>query len=261
MDTQTFAMIAEHIPKDIAQLTYAYFMPPKDLNNWPTTYDYAFYGVWEKTPETPRQVCYQNRVLEGACAGGHREMVLFALTNRADSVDKGMWEAARHGHIEIVHLMITRGARDWNMGLSGACRGGHLDIARLMISNGANEFERGLWSACREGHLAAAKLMIEHGAHGWSDGLRAACVGGKPELARLIVFHGGREHVNLGFRSACAAKTRGPDRTSVEGRSPLAERHCDYDGIFAYLIAIGASRCSCKRSLNDHLAGAASSKR
>ena len=51
--------------------------------------------------------------LNGACQGGHKDLVLF---------------------------MIEKGANDWNWGLNGACQGGHKDLALLMIEKGANNW-------------------------------------------------------------------------------------------------------------------------
>ena len=52
--------------------------------------------------------------------------------------DWGLEGACNGGHIDIVKLMIEKDAKDWNSGLEGACQNNHIDIVTLMIEKGAH---------------------------------------------------------------------------------------------------------------------------
>lgn len=84
-----------------------------------------------------------NGGLNGACEGGHLELVKIILSknNRACTWwDYSLYKACIGGNIHIVKLMINpeitgdNGARDWNWGLYGACKFNHQNVAELMIN-------------------------------------------------------------------------------------------------------------------------------
>ena len=50
--------------------------------------------------------------------------------------DDGLEGACRGGHIDMVKLMIEKGVKYWNCGLHIACKGGHMDIVKLLIESG-----------------------------------------------------------------------------------------------------------------------------
>lgn len=50
----------------------------------------------------------------------------------------GFEGACEGGHLDIVKLMIAHGADDWNHGLTYACISGNKEIINLIIYNGAN---------------------------------------------------------------------------------------------------------------------------
>ena len=56
--------------------------------------------------------------------------------------DDGLEGACKGGHMNIVKFMIEKGANNWNSGLYGACYGGHINIINLMIEKGADDCYR-----------------------------------------------------------------------------------------------------------------------
>ena len=75
--------------------------------------------------------------LQGACQGGHLDVVKFMIEKGATYWNGGLSSACCGGQTDVVHLMIEKGATDWNLGLSGACQGVHPDVVNLMIEKGA----------------------------------------------------------------------------------------------------------------------------
>jgi ankyrin repeat protein len=59
----------------------------------------------------------------------------------ADNWNRGLDGACFGGHLDIVKFMIEKGANEWNRGLFYACYGGHLDIVKFLIEKGANVCE------------------------------------------------------------------------------------------------------------------------
>ena len=53
--------------------------------------------------------------------------------------DGGLEGACRGGHQELIQWMVDLGAKDLNWGLAGACIGGHRDLAQMMIDLGATD--------------------------------------------------------------------------------------------------------------------------
>jgi hypothetical protein len=107
--------------------------------------------------------------LEGACWGGHRDLVELMIDKGADLWDEGLVAACRGGHRDLVEWMIDKGADDWNWGLEAACHGGHRDLVELMITKGdergfAFNWNWGLKAACNGGHCDFVEWMINKGA-------------------------------------------------------------------------------------------------
>jgi hypothetical protein len=125
---RTQSYLELHLPFVLASLTHEYILP-----NRHSSYETALIGHGELCLST----LYLDDGLDGACEGGH---------------------------YELVRLLIDRGVNNWNRGLYGACRGGRLDFANLMVANGANHWDAGLYLACRQNHQELAKLMVQKGA-------------------------------------------------------------------------------------------------
>ena len=105
-----------------------------------------------------------NYGLEGACQGGHENLVLFMIEKGATAWNRGLYCACQGGHKDLALLMIKKGADDLNDGLYAACLRGHKDLVYLMIEKGANYFTYGSYGAFKGGHRELRLLMIEKGA-------------------------------------------------------------------------------------------------
>jgi ankyrin repeat protein len=104
-----------------------------------------------------------NEGLQGACHGGHKNLVDFLISKGANDWGRGLYGACQGGHRELVELMISKGASSWDWGLGGACEGGHRELIDLMISKGSNDLNTGLWHAHHYGHIDICELMISRG--------------------------------------------------------------------------------------------------
>lgn len=129
-------------------------------------------------------------------------------------INRILYGACRGGHHELVELLIKRGATRWNLGMLGACEGGHRDLVERMLILGANQisntttskeegnrffaFVWGLYGTCRYGHLELAKFLIEYDyngscyyqRHDFEYGLTHATSGGHRDLVELMIANG-----------------------------------------------------------------------
>jgi len=113
-----------------------------------------------------------NICLEGACRGGHPELVKLMIQKGANNFEEVFYVTCYVGRRQIVDVLknyVT--INDWNTGLYGACEGGHLELAEYVIYLGAHDhgehifnYNQGLSRACGEGHQDLIELMIQRGA-------------------------------------------------------------------------------------------------
>ena len=131
--------------------------------------------------------------LQGACQGGHRDLIQWMIECGAEFWSWGLEGACQGGHQELAQWMIDLGSKDWNEGLFGACRGGHKELAQWMIDLGANNWNWGLEGACEGGFKDLAQWMIDLGANNWNRGLSGACEEGFKELAQMMLNLGAND--------------------------------------------------------------------
>ena len=124
--------------------------------------------------------------LEGAAAGGHKDLVQILL-DKGVSPKPGLFGAAMGGHLDLVQLMLDKGAKP-NMGLRGAAMGGHLNIVKLMFEHGADEKDKALASASGFGHCDIVQFLLQRGTDP-NDGLRAAANMGQAAVLKLLLAH------------------------------------------------------------------------
>jgi hypothetical protein len=99
-----------------------------------------------------------NSVLEGACAGGYKELALSAIQMGASNFNFGLELACGMGHKETALLMIQNGADVWDFALERACVFGHKELIFLMIYKGAN-WKLGVMDACLWGHKELVSII------------------------------------------------------------------------------------------------------
>ena len=125
--------------------------------------------------------------LEGAAAGGHKDLVQTLLDKGADP-SRGLRGAAMGGHSDLVQLMLEKGAEP-DAGLQGAAMGGHLDIVKLMLEHGAYiEKDDALKYASGLGHCDIVQFLLQRGTDP-NDGLRAAANKGQAAVLKLLLAH------------------------------------------------------------------------
>ena len=141
-----------------------------------------------------------NYGLDGACEGGHIDIIRVMIEKGADHWDWALFGASKGGHIDIVKFVIEKGTCNWDWGLEGACIGGYMNIVKLMIEKGCNDWNGGLCAACQCGHIDIVNLMIEKGGKHWNWGLHCACEGGGLDIVKLMIEKGATE---CGFGDIC----------------------------------------------------------
>lgn len=209
---------------------------------------------------------YMNKYLGYACLYGNKRLINLMRKRGAHDTNYGLEGACEGGHIDIIKLMITQSPSDtyrvkskimWDWGLRGACKGGHMEIVKLMINpfstdellnlihcisskKGATDWDYGLQGACEGGHIEIAKFMIELGAKNWNMGLYAACRGGHIELVKLMVgLAGNATDWNEGLYEACK-----------NGHKEIVKLMIDPSSLVGITNAEGANSCSycCNRN-------------
>jgi len=86
---------------------------------------------------TETRTLNMNLGFDGACSGGHIEIVKLMIRNGGDRFDKGLFNACKKNYVAIINLLIKQSCYkyniDWNEGFFGACEGGHSKIINKMI--------------------------------------------------------------------------------------------------------------------------------
>lgn len=134
-----------------------------------------------------------------SCKGGNLDIIHLWIEHEVD-LNIGLQGACNGGHRDIIEYMIQKGANDFNCGLLyGTCSGGHLDIAEYMIELGASEFDYGLEGACESGHLDLAEYMIQKGANKFEDALSIALQNRHPRVIKMLSKYTKLEQKHLNF--------------------------------------------------------------
>ena len=124
--------------------------------------------------------------LEGAAAGGHKDLVQTLLDKGADP-SRGLRGAAMGGHSDLVQLMLGKGA-DPDAGLQGAAQGGHLNIVKLMFEHGADRKDKPLAFASGFGHCDIVQFLLQRGTDP-NVGLKYAAEMGQAAVLKLLLAH------------------------------------------------------------------------
>lgn len=111
---------------------------------------------------------------EGACRGGHREIIELVINRDITNRNNGLCYAARGDHRDIIDLFIAMGIGNLNSALYGAARGGHRATIDLLISYGANDWDNVLAGACIKSNYELIDLAIANGATDWETCLEIA---------------------------------------------------------------------------------------
>jgi hypothetical protein len=110
---------------------------------------------------------------EGACYGGHKELVEFFMNKYSKlSLYVGFDGACCGNHIDIINLIIKKNNDEnnenfyWEYGIFGACYGGHKELIELIVEKRRSfvNFNWGLCGACRGNQYEIAELMVSYGA-------------------------------------------------------------------------------------------------
>jgi hypothetical protein len=123
--------------------------------------------------------------LEIMAENGDRLSIIKSVCHH-DWLDWGLDGACRGGHEDLVELMIDKGTTNFDDGLIAACEGGHKTLAKLMIAKGAIKINHGLYRASYRGFKELVELMVNNGADNFYDSLRIACLSGHKDLVKFM---------------------------------------------------------------------------
>jgi hypothetical protein len=132
-------------------------------------------GLIEDTLESIRYGGDIDAGMEGACRGGHKELVLMMIEKGTKNHIQGLIGACSNGHKELALMIIRKCKVDrtglyWALG--AACFNGQKEIALYLAQRighsdnpiSINHFDFALTAACLNGHKEVARMMIEEGA-------------------------------------------------------------------------------------------------
>jgi hypothetical protein len=127
---------------------------------------------------------------------------------------------------------MSRYPVDPNIEIRDACCAGDAGLLNDIITKRtAKIYNCAFVTSCCDGHTHIVKEMIKKGATDFNKGLYNACESGHLEIAQLCIEHGATAF-NWGLRYAC-----------MDGQLQLVQ----------LMIEKGANRCSCGKSISDHL--------
>jgi len=78
------------------------------------------------------------------CLKSSKYWINFFIKKGTVDWNKGFEGACKGGHTDLVNMMLQKGANNWYLGLRGACEGGHLDLVDMMIEKGADYWNWGI---------------------------------------------------------------------------------------------------------------------
>lgn len=155
----------------------------------PTVFDISLGGYIDVTDKL---------VLEGACAGRHKSIVVELMKKEIHDYDTALQEACHGGDMDIIRMIMQK-STNYNRGLIGACKGNNMEIVKFMISNGAKNFNQGIGYTNDVDimelliHMAWGQIYAEHDIMDDSDervseeNLCMACLEGDIEKAKLMI--------------------------------------------------------------------------
>ena len=176
-------------------------------------------SVYEKPEFSEYKILYWNTALEGACEGGHIDLVNLAIHNGATALSRGAERAAAGGHVKVFHFITNLSEPDdfkysYQHYLCEAAINGNIDMIEYLqdkfypvwidlfrtlcclpqcfstihylINKGHKYWNFGLDGACQGNCLAIALLMIKNGANDWRTGLETAILWNSKELIELM---------------------------------------------------------------------------
>jgi hypothetical protein len=148
-----------------------------------------------------------NAGLEGACVGGHLDIVKLLIKHGAEEFHQALRFACIGGHLKIVRYLLLENEEhvnwDCNIGLSYVCERGYRDILDILVTCGANDFNNGLYYACKGGQKEIAELMVYYGATATCNATMGACSSNRPEMIHWLIQKTVELDWNMIFENAC----------------------------------------------------------
>lgn len=215
--------------------------------------------------------------LEGACAGGHTDLVYFMIEKiiktyneslvyrafsdcsdpkqlgewdkpLADYWDAGLTGACRGGHKQLAKLMIGLGATDRTTGIISACIGNQKEMIEFMLSLNL-DLDVGLYGACYSGNMDLVELMIKKGAGNYNRGLCGLLHSGRnynEAIYKLMIDNGASEWpLDTKLKLACSISNSDSVNWAVENKVNVdigLSIACSNKriGVANYMISLGA---------------------
>lgn len=97
------SVVRKYIIKDLTGVIKNYYI---QNDNW----SIGKFGSWEF------EYCWGIKcfMFDGACAGGHMEIVKWMLSKGVNNLNWGLYYASKGKHLEIAKLMLSKGLNDDN---------------------------------------------------------------------------------------------------------------------------------------------------
>lgn len=212
------------LPNCLSEIVLDYFGKPSNRK-----YNPGALGQWETCIGHYQ---YNQSVLVGACAAGHRELVAELMKwNEQHTFVHGYIAAIHNGHDHVAKLLKPISCSEWQTVLTHSAMLSNIKLAVIAIAYGADNFYECFRHACHSGCMPIIAILERIIDCDWNEALISACTGDQDKIIALAIAKGATDW-NSALTRSCALHNK---------------------RLSQMMIANGATQCrSCYRPMGQH---------
>lgn len=220
---QTTALIATHLPIDLANIVLLFFGGPTNDD-----FENAASGLWEYC----ENIGNREKGLQGACFGGNFLLARRMVRGGATRLKTALCFAIKGGHLELIKYMVKNDAEVGKNYIYFERRHS-IKIAQYLVKKCDVNINDFLIHVVSIGNYRATKYLVENGATNLNDAVSNAC--------RLHWYRIQR------FKKI-------EQMTDDQFKRFIAKPHASiYQQIINLLVEKGATKCCCPLTIEKHV--------
>lgn len=232
----TTTLLNNALCNDVASVIIS-FLTPK----YRSDYMMAKIGFYEKCMTIDPNIAFN-----GACEGGHENIVRLMINKGVDEIDEGFISVCKIGRLDLVEYLMNVSnyypSFSPKKGLYSACNNGHVKIVEYLCNfiQNSRDLMHCIDEACRNCHFNIVKFIVNKGVPvtGRNQGFTDVCKNGRLDIVEYLVSRG-LIFVQEGFYSACDY-----------GHIDIIKYLCDKMLVLNY-VAVGGFNTACKSAQFD----------